>query len=430
MPKVIIRQTTPPDTTLQVNGVTEGTHVAGSTIGINLSDGTNPVTPDSVTKVGDNYEVAVPSGWVRNPQWPQFEEEIDTIQMVWGVYEGRLNGFSFIISGDWEYDYGDGTTGVGGGFEHEYDYSTINAPILVDKNGDNYKPVLIHLKYLSDPSPVLFFSINASSPYENNILDLWVNLDDSRDNNITYNISNAMYMTKCERFRTNARFRDDQTMNGRLNNMFSLRVLSLPENFFANGFSNLNAFNNSGAGAPNIVLGDLEFGVNISNAFNNCGFKKFGKLYGDDVTTCNTTFFCSEVEEIDDIDFPEATSQLQMFWRSSLRKIGTINMPKLTTYNRMFAETPVEELVFTDSSLVTNADNFVDDSKNLKRLVVPGMTRGFSIIQAQLDKDALEEFYTSLGTASGTQTLDVRFNPGTLTADHTIATAKGFTVLT
>lgn len=59
---ITIKKIPCPDTTLQVNGVTEGTHVAGSTIGINLSDGVNPVTPDSVTKVGDNYEVVVQVG--------------------------------------------------------------------------------------------------------------------------------------------------------------------------------------------------------------------------------------------------------------------------------------------------------------------------------------------------------------------------------
>ena len=57
---ITIRKTPCPDTTLQVNGVNEGTFAAGSTIDLQLTDGTNPVNPDSVTVVGNVVTATLP----------------------------------------------------------------------------------------------------------------------------------------------------------------------------------------------------------------------------------------------------------------------------------------------------------------------------------------------------------------------------------
>lgn len=49
-----------PDTTLEVNGTTEGTFTAGSTIDVQLSDSGGVVTPTSVTVVGSDVQVLLP----------------------------------------------------------------------------------------------------------------------------------------------------------------------------------------------------------------------------------------------------------------------------------------------------------------------------------------------------------------------------------
>ena len=59
---ITIRKTPCPDVDLEINDVPQGTFSAGSTIDVNLTDGTNPVTPDSVTVVGDVVTVQVPAG--------------------------------------------------------------------------------------------------------------------------------------------------------------------------------------------------------------------------------------------------------------------------------------------------------------------------------------------------------------------------------
>lgn len=57
---ITIRKTPCPDVTLNINSTPEGTFSAGSTIDVNLTDGINPVTPDSVTVVGDVVTVTLP----------------------------------------------------------------------------------------------------------------------------------------------------------------------------------------------------------------------------------------------------------------------------------------------------------------------------------------------------------------------------------
>ena len=58
---ITIRKTPCPDVDLEINDVPQGTFSAGSTIDVNLTDGANPVTPDSVTVVGDVVTVQVPA---------------------------------------------------------------------------------------------------------------------------------------------------------------------------------------------------------------------------------------------------------------------------------------------------------------------------------------------------------------------------------
>jgi hypothetical protein len=47
---------------VEVNGNLEGTFAAGSTIDVQITDGTNPVTPDDITVVGNTVTIEVPAG--------------------------------------------------------------------------------------------------------------------------------------------------------------------------------------------------------------------------------------------------------------------------------------------------------------------------------------------------------------------------------
>ena len=66
---------------------------------------------------------------------------------------------------------------------------------------------------------------------------------------------------------------------------------------------------------------------------------------------------------------------------------------------------------------------------NLKELILPSFRVGFSIANSNMDADALDAMFTSLGTANGAQTITITGNPGAATCDTTIATGKGFTIV-
>ena len=53
-----------PDSQINVNGNNEGDVVSVKTIDVNITDGTNPVTPDAVSLVGNTLTIEVPSGGV------------------------------------------------------------------------------------------------------------------------------------------------------------------------------------------------------------------------------------------------------------------------------------------------------------------------------------------------------------------------------
>jgi hypothetical protein len=49
-----------PNTTLEINGNIEGTFAAGSTIDVQITDGTNPVTPDDISISGNTVTIEIP----------------------------------------------------------------------------------------------------------------------------------------------------------------------------------------------------------------------------------------------------------------------------------------------------------------------------------------------------------------------------------
>ena len=65
---------------------------------------------------------------------------------------------------------------------------------------------------------------------------------------------------------------------------------------------------------------------------------------------------------------------------------------------------------------------------NVTSIIMTGMKYAFSVQGMRLDGAALDALYTSLGTATGAQTLTVTTNHGTVDDTPSIATAKGWTV--
>ena len=86
-----------------------------------------------------------------------------------------------------------------------------------------------------------------------------------------------------------------------------------------------------------------------------------------------------------------------------------------------------------DASGVTSTTSFVRTSSEynaLTGLILTGLPVGIDISYSPMDATAIDAFFTSLGAANGAQTITVTGCPGAGTCDTSIATAKGFTVVT
>jgi hypothetical protein len=116
---------------------------------------------------------------------------------------------------------------------------------------------------------------------------------------------------------------------------------------------------------------------------------------------------CS-VEEIPSLNFSKLTNASSLFDVCVyLRKIGSINLSAIT------------------SSLHLLRSNF-----NISESNITGLRFTHTYSGSKLSRLALINIFNNLGSAT-TQTLDIRFNPGTaeLTpSDIAIATSKGWTV--
>jgi len=60
---------------------------------------------------------------------------------------------------------------------------------------------------------------------------------------------------------------------------------------------------------------------------------------------------------------------------------------------------------------------------------MPNLTRGVDVSNNSMTKATIDAFFNSIGNANGSQSINIRNNPGALTADRSIATNKGYTVI-
>jgi hypothetical protein len=176
---------------------------------------------------------------------------------------------------------------------------------------------------------------------------------------------------------------------------------------------------------PSVTLNS----TNVSNFFFGSGIEVCGNL---DLSSTNISamFQNSSVLSIGNINAPNATN-MSNFVRNckNLMKLGIIDAPNVNNLTSAFAYgSNINEIVFTNLSNVTTTTLMFYFAFGVERFVCPGLTRGFDISGNAMSETALNEMFTSLGTASGSQTIIVTGNPGAATCNTTIATTKGFSV--
>lgn len=85
--------------------------------------------------------------------------------------------------------------------------------------------------------------------------------------------------------------------------------------------------------------------------------------------------------------------------------------------------------LFLSGACTVTGNPFQNNVVYLNELLLHGLRVGFSIANANLNASALNNLYTSLGTAAGAQTITVTGNPGVSGHNPSIATSKGWNVV-
>lgn len=420
-----------------LNGQPLGIYEQGTENNITLQDeDLNPIIPVSVVDGVITLENAAPSdGWVRNPDWlplPEVDYGDEVFYGLWAVYEDEKSVNSIQSYNTSTIYWGDGTSQVTSNnvkYTKVYDYASISSDVCVDSDGRNYKQVIVKIEF--NANSALWIDRNDDTVINNGRILGWLDISIDMASLTRFGVCEAGKASRLERL---VIYNGDITFtNSSWQYLTNLRVLQMDtvnSGFLYNSFWHIGDIRK-----PDNTRFDL---INSGHTFVNYGFSN------------------AKITEFGNVNLPVATNCLALFRQNfSLKIIGSHNLPSatdmsqylveglsltttgifttsssLTSLYQAFYNCPkLNEIEFTECAGVTNTTNTFDNCFSLKRLILPNITVGFNIIDCALEAAELDELFTSLGTASGSQTINITRNPGAATCDTSIATAKGFTIV-
>lgn len=122
----------------------------------------------------------------------------------------------------------------------------------------------------------------------------------------------------------------------------------------------------------------------------------------------------------------------------ALKSIGLITMPLATDYSYMFVSSPsLNAIRFSNSAACTTTTGMIQNCLSLQVLDMPNLTRGVNFTNTSMGNYGMNIFATSLGTASGAQTITITGTPfgalvtaldPTALAIRLVMTGKGYTI--
>lgn len=121
---------------------------------------------------------------------------------------------------------------------------------------------------------------------------------------------------------------------------------------------------------------------------------------------------CSSLVDVPAIDTSSATEVAHMFnGCSSLVELPTLDFSSIST-------------------AFNNTASLFAGCTSLERVVLEGMSRGFSVEGTNMGAAALNDLFRGLATVTSSTTITITGTPGATTANKSIATNKGWTVTT
>ncbi len=399
----------------------------------------------------DKYFKAQPEFvWERNPEWIGIPPDPGTnnkMYVLFAVIEDNPNELGFRTTDGSSIDWGDGSTTsipAGASFSdeyHTYTYSAVTGPILTLEDGRNYKNVLVDVTVDNSGYGYYLFYIwyndNTSTRCVNNVLEIVSYLGDGSalagSNRVQIFTSQYTHCVLCEHI--SLKGPNINSVGGMFWYCKNLKKIDLPSNFWHSGLVQAN-YLCRGASLNNHDFGDITIGDTGSYQITPFAYAdsfKIGNytLVGNTITTSH--FQHSNNYSVGNFTALSVTSAVYTFGgtvNNGADSIGIIDMPALQDARFMFRRSQMPEVVFTDCSSINDTTSMFLDCESIQKVIMPGLTVSVDVSGNLLTATAIDAFFTSIGTASGAQTLDVSGNSGSATCDTTIATAKGFTVIT
>ena len=174
--------------------------------------------------------------------------------------------------------------------------------------------------------------------------------------------------------------------------------------------------------------------VDMSSMFQNCQSLISVPLFNTaSVTNMNSMFAaCFAVKSIPLFNTALVTNMSFMF--TNCRKLITLplfNTSSVTNASSMLSNCFALSIVpaFNFSSVTSTTSPF-STCPSISKVLITGLRYTLNLAGMSLSATEINNIFTNLGTAVGTQTITITGNRGATTCTPSIATAKGFTVVT
>jgi surface protein len=375
---------TAPDTNIEVNGTPEGQVPAGSTLDVQVTDGTNPVTPDDVTLVGQTLTIEVPSGapagWQRPADWlamPTVVDTDDTFVALHAIFPSGQNYVAFRFTtdtGDYEVDWGDGNVDVVASnttAEHEYDYSTYD-PTDSTLTTRGYKQAIITVTPVTGQLETANFQFRfTTTPAQNQVyatgfLDCILSMPNANTGQSIVFGGTTVRHSYVERF---------QLLNlGNINNIQSMfqncfLLQSVPL-FNTSSVTTMNNMFQNCRSLQSVPLFDTSSVTTMINMFFNCTSLQSVPLFNTStVTNMNDMFsICRSLQSVPLFDTSSVTNMQNMFQNcNSLQSVPLFDTSSVTTMSSMFDGCQsLQSVPLFDTSSVTNMQNMFQNCNSLQ----------------------------------------------------------------
>jgi len=381
--------------------------------------------------------------YVRPSEWPDISNPTpsDCLVGLYGVADHDSNHVALrcnVSSGTYDVDWGDGNVSLNvtsdENAEHLYDYAAITS--ISPVNG--VKPVTVIVTPSSGSGDLTAISLQQkhsqaglpTGTFSVNWLDVTVKAPAATSLAIGGTVL-VLHLLQQARIISHA----VTNMSSMFNNCRSLQSVPL---FNTAAVTNMSSMFRDCLSLQSVPLFNTAAVTNMSSMFQNCVSLQSVPLFNTAAVTNMSSMFneCFSLQSVPLFNTAAVTNMVGMFANcSSLQSVPLFDTAAVTNMTTMFngcnSLQSIPQLDTATVSSAANIGNFTLNCRSLAKGRTNGIRFAISYNGCKLSRAALVDIFNGLGTASGSQTIDVRNNFGTASldaADKLIAENKGWTV--